>query len=79
MTAKERRQMRKLEIRLEESERMLKHISEMQADQFITIYEDHCAMLEAQELMSEAWDLIHSRTKNDPQYMVKKKEIEANF
>ena len=79
MTAKERRQMRKLEIRLEESERMLDRINQSHMDQFREIYEDRCAMLEALELVSDAYKLLHSRVKNDPQYQAKKAEIEANF
>ena len=49
MTAKERRAMLKLEIRAEEAERMLKHINQMSMDQFLTVYEDRCAMMEARE------------------------------
>lgn len=79
MTAKERRQMRKLEIRLEESERMLDLINHSHMDQFRTIYEDRCVMLEALELVSEAYGLIQGRVKFDPQYQAKKAEIEANF
>ncbi|HBJ74663.1 MAG TPA: hypothetical protein DDY86_03900 [Syntrophaceae bacterium] len=79
MTAKERRQMRKLEIRLEESEKMLDRINQSHMDQFRTIYEDRCAMLEAMELVSEAYGLIRGRVKGDPQYQAKKAEIEANF
>ena len=79
MTAKEKRQIRKLEIRLEESERMLNHINKSHMDQFRSIYEDRCAMLEALELVSDAYTLLLDRVKNDPQYMVKKKEIEPNF
>ena len=79
MTAKERRQMRKLEIRLEESERMLDWINQSHMDQFRTIYEDRCAMLEALELVSEVYGLIQGRVKDDPQYQAKKAEIEANF
>lgn len=79
MTAKERRKMRKLEIRLEESEKMLDRINQSHIDQFRTIYEDRCAMLEAMELVSEAYGLIKWRVKFDPQYQAKKDEIEANF
>lgn len=79
MTAKERRAMRKLEIRAEEAERMLKHINQSHMDQFLTVYEDRCAMLEAIELVGEAYALLHGRIKDDSQYMAKKHEIEANF
>lgn len=78
MTAKERRQMRKLEIRTEAAERILSRISQSHMDQFREIYEDRCAMLEALELVSDAYKLLHSRLKNDPQFMAKKAEIEVN-
>lgn len=79
MTAKERRALRKLEIRLETAERMLSRINQSHMDQFREIYEDRCAMLEALELVSEAYGLIQGRVKFDPQYQAKKAEIEANF
>ena len=79
MTAKERRQMRRLELRAEEAEKMLDRINQSHMDQFRTIYEDRCAMLEALELVSEAYGLIRGRVKGDPQYQAKKAEIEANF
>jgi hypothetical protein len=79
MTAKERRAMRKLEIRLETAERMLDRISQSHMDQFRGIYEDRCAMLEALELVSDAYQLLRDRVKNDPQYLAKRKEIEPNF
>lgn len=73
MTAKERRAMRKLEIRAEEAERMLKHINQMSMDQFFTVYEDRCAMMEAFGLLSEAKQLLWERIKKDPQFMAKNK------
>ena len=79
MTAKERRAMRRLEIRAEEAERMLAHINKMSMDQFLTVYEDRCAMLEALELVSEAYTLLRGRVQDDPQFMARKQEIEANF
>ena len=79
MTAKERRQMRRLELRAEEAEKMLDRINQSHMDQFRTIYEDRCAMLEALELVREAYGLIQGRVKLDPQYQAKKAEIEANF
>ncbi len=79
MTAKERRAMRKLEIRLETAERMLNNINKSHMDQFREIYEDRCAMLEALELVSDAYKLLRDRVKNDPQFMAKKAEIEPNF
>mgnify|MGYP000857362082 CR=1 FL=1 len=79
MTAKERRAMRKLENRLEAAERMLDRINQAHMDQFRSLYEDRCAMLEALELVIDAYKLLHSRVKNDPQYQAKKAEIEANF
>lgn len=79
MTAKERRALRKLEIRLETAERMLSRINQSHMDQFREIYEDRCAMLEALELVSDAYKLLHNRVKNDPQFMAKKAEIEPNF
>lgn len=83
MTAKERRAMRKLEIRLEESERMLDRINQSHMEQFRSIYEDRCAMLEALELVSEAYTLIRDRIKADPQYMARQEarraEVVADF
>ncbi|MDX9709955.1 MAG: hypothetical protein RBT64_10425 [Trichloromonas sp.] len=71
--------MRKLEIRLETAERTLSRINQSHMDHFREIYEDRCAMLEALELVSDAYQLLHSRVKNDPQFMAKKAEIEPNF
>lgn len=79
MTAKERRAMRKLEIRAEEAERMLTHINKMSMDQFLTVYEDRCAILQALELVSEAFGLLRERVKDNPQYMAKRAEVEPNF
>lgn len=79
MTAKERRQLRRAEIRAEEAERMLKHINQSHMDQFLTVYEDRCAILQALELVSEAFGLLRERVKDDPQYVAKRADVAPNF
>lgn len=79
MNAKDRRQLRRAEIRADEAERMLKHINQSHMDQFMTVYEDRCAMLQALELVNEAFGLLRDRVKDDPQYMAKRADVAPNF
>ena len=79
MTAKERRQMRKLEIRAAESEALVEKLAKQNSDLFFKLYEQKCALLEAYETITDALRIVYEPIRADPQFMAKKTEIEANF
>lgn len=79
MTAKERRAMRKLEIRAAESEALVEKLAKQNSDLFFQLYEQKCALLEAYETITDALRIVYEPIRADPQFMAKKKEIEPNF
>lgn len=77
MTAKEKRYVRKLEIKIEQLEAALKQSQEVWQDQFTTIYETRTALLQSFAAIEEAAVIMHDCIKYDPQYMAERKRIEV--
>lgn len=81
MTAKEKRYVRNLEIKVEQLEAALKRSQEVWRDQFTAIYETRTALFQAFGAIEEAAVIMHDCIKDDPQYLHEKKRItiEPNF
>lgn len=77
MTAKEKRYVRNLEIKVEQLEQALKRSQEVWRDQFTAIYETRTALLQAFGAIEEAAVIMHDCIKNDPQYIAERKRIEV--
>ena len=77
MTAKEKRYVRNLEIKIEQLEQALKRSQQTWADQFTAIYETRTALLQAFGAIEEAAVIMHDCIKDDPQYMAERKRIEV--
>lgn len=77
MTAKEKRYVRNLEIKVEQLEQALKRSRTTWADQFTAIYETRTALLQAFGAIEEAAVIMHDCIKDDPQYMSERKRIEV--
>ena len=77
MTAKEKRYVRNLEIKVEQLEQALKRSQEVWRDQFTTIYETRTALFQAFGAIEEAAVIIHNRIKDDPQYIAERKRVEV--
>jgi len=71
MTAKEKRYVRKLEIRIEELERHFKIANDAHTEIFSALYHTRTAMRIAYETILEAADSLQENIKNDPAYMAK--------
>jgi len=76
MTAKEKRYVRNLEIKIEQLEQALRRSQETWRDQFTAIYETRTALLQAFSAIEDAAVIMHDCIKNDPQYMAERKKIE---
>ena len=79
MTAKERRAMRKLEIRLAEAEATIETMAKRNSEMFLALYEQKCALLEAYETITDALRIVYEPIRADPQFMAIKSEIEPKF
>lgn len=79
MTAKEKRHVRKLEIRIEELERHFKIANNSHAEVFLNLYDTRRAMREAYESLIDAARTLEDLMRNDPAFMQQKAEMEANF
>ena len=81
MTAKEKRYVRNLEIKVEQLEAALKRSQSTWADQFTAIYETRTALLQSFAAIEEAAVIMHNCIKDDPQYLCEKKRliVEPNF
>jgi Mg2+ and Co2+ transporter CorA len=77
MTAKEKRYVRNLEIKIEQLEAALKRSRETWADQFSEIYKTRTAMFQAFGAIEEAAVIMHDCIKDDPQYMAERKRIDV--
>ena len=77
MTAKEKRYVRNLEIKVEQLEQALKRSQQTWSDQFTAIYETRIALLQAFGAVEEAAVIMHDCIKDDPQYMAERKRIEV--
>ena len=75
MTAKEKRYVRNLEIKIEQLEQALKRSQEIWRDQFTAIYETRTALLQSFAAIEEAAVIIHNCIQSDPQYVHEKKRI----
>ena len=75
MTAKEKRYVRNLEIKVEQLEQALKRSQATWADQSTAIYETRTALFQAFEAIEEAAVIMHGCIKDDPQYMAEQKRI----
>lgn len=76
MTAKERRYVRKLEIRVEELEKARERTQESWCEQFNALFETRTALLQAFAAIEGAAVIMHECIKNDPQYMAEKRQIQ---
>jgi hypothetical protein len=65
MTAKEKRYVRKLEIRIEELERHFKIANDSNIETFVTLYQTRVAMRHAYEALVEAETALHENMKDD--------------
>lgn len=77
MTAKEKRYVRNLEIKVEQLEAALKRSQSTWMDQFTEIYETRAALLQSFAAIEEAVVIMHGCIKDDPQYMAERKRIEV--
>lgn len=77
MTAKEKRYVRNLEIKIEQLEQALKRSQETWRDQFIAIYETRTALLQSFAAIEEAAVILHNCIKDDPRYLSDCKRIEV--
>ena len=77
MTAKEKRYVRNLEIKIEQLEQALKRSQETWRDQFTAIYETRTALFQAFGAIEEAAVIMHDCIKDDPQYIAERKRIEV--
>lgn len=75
MTAKEKRQMRNLEIKVEQLEQALDHSRKAWAEQFQAIYDNRTAMHQAYACIMDAMQLLHEQIRDDLAFM----QIKADF
>lgn len=75
MTKKEQREMRKLEIRIEELERCLKTTSESWRDQVFAIADAKIAMRQAYESLFDALFTLQRHMAADPAFMQLRGEL----
>jgi len=75
MTAKEQRNTRKLEIRVEELERHFKISNDSYIETFTELYQTRTAMRQAYESLMDAESVLRTLMKEDPAFMALKAEI----
>lgn len=76
MTAKEKRHVRNLEIKIENLELALRKSQQTWVEQFDAVYHTRTALFQAFMAIEEAVVIMHDVIKNDPQYMSEWKRIE---
>jgi len=80
MTAKEKRYVRKLEIRIEELERHFKIANDSCTETFTSLYQTRVAMRYAYEALIEAEKVLHENMKEDPAFIQQQpRAIVADF
>lgn len=80
MTAKEQRQVRRLEVRIEELERHLKISTKSGSDTFLDLYNTRTALRQAHEALAEAMAIIEQCIKDDPAFIQQRQtQVIADF
>lgn len=75
MTPKEKRYVRKLEIRIEELERHFRFSQDHYLETFHHLFDNRCAMREAYELIFESLTVLQQNMANDPAFMKLRSEL----
>ena len=80
MNAKEKRHVRKLEIRVEELERYLNIANSSGVETFLTLFETRAAMRQAYEAVCDAERVLRELMQDDPAFMeMRAKIIQGDF
>ena len=69
MTAKQKREMRRMEIRIEELERHFAIANNFGTENFVSVFNSRVAMRQAYEALLDASDILAAHMRDDPAFM----------